>query len=161
MRVQIHKEDVNRRTLMVEREILLRKCALKENENNRKRRAVCKNYHHCMSFIKICIWMVESNLQLFFVCVDRLSNFRKSLSGNSDTYMSIWVTKQHKLDMSNWPSIISTPFIEVLGYFDIRWQSMMDWVKTRQKSIWRHWRHITAPWDWLTMLSRPTATSLW
>ena len=49
MRVQIHKEDVNRRTLMVEREILLRKCALKENENNRKRRAVCENYYHCMS----------------------------------------------------------------------------------------------------------------
>ena len=41
MRVQIHKEDVIRRTLMVEREILLRKCALKENEKNRKRRAVC------------------------------------------------------------------------------------------------------------------------
>ena len=41
MRVQIHKEDVIRRTLMVEREILLRKCALKENKKNRKRRAVC------------------------------------------------------------------------------------------------------------------------
>ena len=110
--------------------------------------------------LKICVWMVESNLQLFFVCVDRLSNFSKSLSGNSDSYMCIWVIKQHKLDMLNWPSIISTPFIEVLGYFDIRLQSMMDWVKTRQKSFWKHWRHITVPWDWLTMLSRPTATSL-
>lgn len=40
MRVQIHQEDVYRQTLMVDREILLRKCALLENGNSRKRRAV-------------------------------------------------------------------------------------------------------------------------
>ena len=40
--------------------------------------------------LKICVWMVESNLQLFFVCVDRLSNFRKSLSQGIQTLTCLY-----------------------------------------------------------------------